>query len=94
MHLEDDTPNLSVIRQTINAFLREHNNYCGDSSKVLPDYGHVCDTVIPYNTDIIMNNSHESRYFFLYSLHNSGTKYRIYSIRTETSTNITIHKIS
>ena len=46
------------------------------------------------NTDTISNKIPEIIYLVLFSLHIGGTKYRIYSRKIESSTNITIHKMN
>ena len=52
---EDDTLNFSPMRQNINDYPREDNN-CGDESIIVLQYdGHLCDTIIVDNTDIMIN---------------------------------------
>ena len=60
----------------------------------LPDEGHMCDTIIAENKDLRRNKISESIDSVLSSLHIGGSKYRIYSSKTETATNITIHKMT
>ena len=52
------------------------------SNIFLPDEGRLCDTIIADNTDLTSNNHIESIDSVLSSLHFSGAKYRIYSIKT------------
>ena len=51
-------------------------------------------TTLVVTTDFSSNNIMESTYSILSSLHIGVVKYRIYSIKTETATNITIHKMT
>ena len=60
----------------------------------LPDHGPLRETVIPENTDISSNNNTESIDSVLIYLHISGKKYRIFSRKTDTATNITLHKMT
>ena len=60
----------------------------------LPDEGHMCDTIIAENKDLRRNKISESIDSVLSSLHIGGSKYRIYSSKTETATNISIYKMN
>ena len=94
IHVEDYTINFSPIRQNINGYTMKYNN-CGDySSKFIPDYGNLWDTVIHENTDISSNRIPEIRNSVLSYLHSAGTKHRIYSSKTYTTKNVTIQKIT
>ena len=55
---------------------------------------HLCDTVIADSIDVISNTIPEIRDPVLSSIHIGGEKYSIYSSKTETSTDITMHKIN
>ena len=55
---------------------------------------HSGDTIISENTYLSRNNVTEIRESVLSYLHVVGAKYRIQSSKTETDTNITIHKIN
>ena len=96
MHVEDDIINLSPIRQKINPYPRKENNCGDDSSMVLLYDGHLSDTIISGDTYLSGNGIVEIRDLVLSSLrsglHNGDAKYRIYSRKTETVTNITIQK--
>ena len=54
----------------------------GDFITILPDDGHLGDTVIPENTDLSSNKIPEIRYLLLSSINIYGAKYRIYSSKT------------
>ena len=56
MHDEDDTLNLSPMRQNSIAYTREENNWGNDFCMFLPDDGGFCDTVMAYNTELRSNN--------------------------------------
>ena len=92
MHVEDYTLNSSPIRHDSNAYPREYINGSDYSSRFLPDYRHLCETVIPENIYIISNNITESRYSVIPSPHNFGTKFSIWSGKTDIVTNINICK--
>ena len=51
-------------------------------------------TTLVVTTYFSSNKIMESIYYILSSLNIGGAKYRIYSIKTETATNITIRKIT
>ena len=92
IHNEDDTLYFYPKRQNINAYPREEDN-CGDYFIVFLTYDlNVCDTIIAQNTYLRINKILESTYSILSSLHICGSKYRIYSRKTETATNINIHR--
>ena len=96
MHVEYDILNFSLIRQNINTYPREYN-HCGDYSSIIHlDDDHLCDTIISGNTDLIGNNIMKIIDLVLSSIHIFRhiytAKYRIYSSKTENSTNITIDK--
>ena len=92
-YVEYYTPIFYLITNNRNKYPREEL-FCDYSSEFCPYDGHLCDTSIPENTYISSNEIIEIRYFFLSSLHISGTKYRIHSGKKQTATNITIHKIT
>ena len=52
----------------------------------------MCGIIIAGNKDIISNNITEITYSVLSYLHIDGAKYRIYSRKTQSSTNLTIRK--
>ena len=56
MHDEDDTLNVSPMRQNSIAYTREENNWGNDSGMFLPDDGGLCDTVMADNTELRSNN--------------------------------------
>ena len=61
---------------------------------VILDGGNLRDTVIDDNIYIRSHNIPESGYLILLSLHIGREKCRIYSIKTETDTNITIQRMN
>ena len=94
VHVKYDTWKFFSIRQNINVYPRVDNN-CGDySGTVLPDNGYLCDTSTPENTDFRSNNMSERTYLVLYSLHIGCTKHIIFSIKTDTTKNITTQKMT
>ena len=92
MVVEDYTLNLSPIRQNINAYPREDNFCSDDYSQFLQDDGHLHETAIPDNKDLGSNSIPKIRDSVLPSPRIAGTKYRVYSDKIDTATNITIHK--
>ena len=80
MHIEDNTLNLLCIRQIRND--RPLKNCGDDSSVVILDGEHLCDTIIARNKDIISDKMIERTYLVLSSLYIIGKKYRIYSRKT------------
>ena len=60
----------------------------------LPDDDNFFDTIIANNIYLSSNNIPEIVYSILSYLHISGAKYRIYSIKKSTATNITIRKMT
>ena len=94
MHVEYYIINSSPIIHKWSSYSREDNNFGEDSIMVLLYDEHSCDTIISDNTDIIINNVPEIRDSVLSYLHIGGVKYSIYSSKTETATNITIHKMN
>ena len=70
------------------------NNFGGDYGAGLPYSGYVGDTVAAENTYLSTNNIPEIKYLVLFSLNIGGSKYRICSRKTDTATNITIHKMT
>ena len=90
MQVKDDKLNLSPIRQNRNDYPREYNNCGDDSSRFIPDNGHLCDNIIPDNKYLISSKIPGSRDLVLSFLHICGEKYRIYSIKSENVSNITI----
>ena len=88
------TLNLSTMIQNSKVYTREENNLGSDSSMFLPDASNLCDTVVAEKTDLSRNNIPEIIYLILYSLHIGDSKYRIHSSKTETATNIIIHKMT
>ena len=94
MNVEDDTLKCLPTRQNRNGYPRKDNN-CGDnSSKFISDDGNLWDTFIPENKHLGSNIIPENRDSFLSYLHITGTKYRIYSSKTYTSTKVTIKKMT
>ena len=83
MHFEDDTLNLSPIRQNINAYPQEDNSCGDDSSLVIPGDWNFCDNVIAENPDLISNNINESRDSFISFIHIGGAKNRIYPTKNK-----------
>ena len=72
---------------------------CGDdSSMFLLCGGHLGDTIVDGNTDLSGNIILKSGYLVLsylyFGLHNGYAKYSIWPSKTETVTNITLHKIT
>ena len=63
-------------------------------STIIPDDVNLWYTVISENTDLSSNNITESKDLVLSSLHISGPRYRIYSSKSNTSTNDTINKMT
>ena len=56
MNVDYDIMNLLSIGNGINTYPREDNN-CGDYSIMVIIYdGHLCETIIDYNTDLRSNN--------------------------------------
>ena len=62
MHVEDDTLMLYPIIYIINAYPRLYNKCGDDSSMVILDDEHLCDTITVGNTYIRSINVPESRY--------------------------------
>ena len=79
VHAEYDIINFSPNINNINSYTREYNNLGNDSSMVILDNGHLCDTDIDDNTYLISNNITESIYLILSSIHIDDSKHRIYS---------------
>ena len=52
MHDEYDTINVSYMIKNRNAYPPEDNNCGGNSSTIIIDYRHLCDTIISDNTDL------------------------------------------
>ena len=63
-----------------------------DSIIFLTDDSNICDIIIAEKKCLSSNNILESICSMLSSLKIGGAKYRIYSRKIETATNITIHK--
>ena len=92
--VEDDALNLSPIRQNSNSYPSKDNTFVDYFSTFIPYGCHLWDTVIPENIDLSSNKIPEIRSSVLSSIHITGTKYRIYSSKSETATIITIHKMN
>ena len=69
MHVEYYILHLSPIKHNINYYPSEDNKWGYEPSMFLIDDGHLCDIFISDNTDHNKNNSPESRYLVLSSLH-------------------------
>ena len=72
--IEHDSLNVYPTRQNGNAYPDEYNKCGYDSSTIIIDDGHLGDTLIPENTDIVRNNIPEDRYLVLYYFHIYGAK--------------------
>ena len=94
MHDEYYKLNFSPTRHNRKAYPKEENNLGDDSSMFLAGYGNLCDTIIAANIYLVRNNILQSIFLILSYLRIGGAKYRIYSQKTETATNITVHKIT
>ena len=71
-----------------------HNNCGDDYSTVIPDVGYLCVTVITEKVVFMSNNIPTVIDSVLLSLNIGGTKDKIYLSKTDTATNLTIHKMT
>ena len=94
VHYEYYTLNLYNMIRNIHNYPRGENNLGDDSSMFLTYDWNLCDTIIADNIELISNNITEIMDSFIFYLTIGGTKYRIYSSKIETDTNITIHNIT
>ena len=74
MHVEYHTLNAHPIIKKSNEYPREDRNFGDYSSTFITYDGHLCDIVIPENTDLKSNNIPEIRDSVLSSLHIAGKK--------------------
>ena len=81
MNVEDDILNFFPIRQNRKDYTRKYKNWGDESRMIIIDDGHLCDTVIADNIDLIRNNILESRYLVLsylqIGLHTADANYSI-----------------
>ena len=69
MHIEDNIMFFSPTIYNINDYPQEEINFGDYSSMVFQDDGHLCDTIISDNTDLISNNVPEICDPFLSYIH-------------------------